>query len=302
MSKSRVPGSGRAARQSTLKASGGTSIGEVHRFLGISLGGGKTDKACVAVVEYYPQHHKVFLSRIFEKIKSDEKFSADLKIQEIYDLYRGEFESVAFDVPLTVPLCMQCKLKCPGHEACKEPHIRWMWDYTQTRLKKKRPKKLFTPYTQRAVEMYLATELEEPFIMAHAMGANAAPLLARAHFISRRMNSPCFETFPKLSIWRLGRSLGVMKSHLRFHKHSVGGEESRREILQALSSNDFAFVYEQDVKLMIENNHAFEAFICALTGFLKFKNATQKRPADFPEKETWIEFPIENLKWSKLNP
>jgi hypothetical protein len=172
-----------------------------------------------------------------------------------------------------------------------------MWEHTKKVQAKKKPKKLFTPYTQRCVEMYLATELEEPFILSHAMGANTAPLLARAMFIRRRLKMPCIEVFPKLSVWRIGKSLHVMKSHLRFHKHAIGGDESRRVILQALSTHNVAFVYDADVKLMIENNHAFEAFICALTAYLKFKGMTEDRPAGFPKNEDWIDFPTNLIRW-----
>jgi hypothetical protein len=42
---------------------------------------------------------------------------------------------------------------------------------------------------------------------------------------------------------------------------------------------------------MIENNHAFEAFIAAYTGFLSHQKKTEKRPVDFPKAESWIEFP-----------
>jgi hypothetical protein len=172
-----------------------------------------------------------------------------------------------------------------------------MWNYYKSHQEKKKPKKLFTPYTQRCVEMYMATELEETFILNHALGSNADPLTARAHFMSRRLTAELNEVFPKATIWRVGRSLKVAKSHLRFHKHAVGGDTSRNMILQALSSNNVVFVYHHDVKLMTENNHAFEAFICALTGYLKFRGMTEERPAGFPESETWIDFPKETIVW-----
>lgn len=304
MSKSRLSGDGRKTRRSTVKKKttkkSSSHAGEVHRFVGVSLGGGKTDKACVAVLEYYPKHKKVFLSRLVEKIKSDEVHSADFKIHEVIEQYHHEIDLIAFDVPLRLPNCLSCKKTCPGIESCQEPHVQWMWDYTRKLHKKKKPRKLFTPYTQRCVELYLASELEEPFILQHAMGANVAPLLARALFIKRRIETKCVEVFPKLSVWRVGRALNVMKSHLRFHKHSIGGEESRREILQALSTHNVAFVYDQDVKLMIENNHAFEAFICALTAFLKFRGQNEERPAGFPANEDWVEFPKTTIKWDEF--
>lgn len=301
MRKSRLSGDGRKTRRSPVKKKANTNhSGEVHRFIGISLSGGKADKACVAVLEYYPKHKKVFLSRLVERIKSDEVHSADYKIHEIICQYHNEIESIAFDVPFKLPLCLNCPKSCPGIESCKEDHVKWMWEYTHKLHKKKKPRKLFTSYTQRCVDMYLSTELEEPFILQHAMGANTAPLLARAIYIKRRLNIPFIEVFPKLSVWRVGRSLNVMKSHLRFHKHSIGGDESRREILNALSTHNVVFVYDQDVKLMIENNHAFESFICGLTAFLKSKGMTESRPEGFPEKEDWIEFPKLAIRWNEF--
>lgn len=315
MPKSRLSSDGRKARRPTVKKKGAAKAstksranapqavdlhaGEVHRFIGISLSGGKADKACLAVLEYFPKHKKVFLSRLVEKIKSDEVHSADYKIHEIIHQY-DRIANIAFDVPFRFPQCLVSTPACPGIESCSEPNIKWMWDFTRKQNKKKKPRKLFTPYTQRCVEMYVSTELEEPFHVQHAMGANVAPLLARAMYLQRPLKIPCIEVFPKLSIWRVGRALNVMKSHLRFHKHSVSGDESRREIIQALSSHNVVFVYDQDVKLMIENNHAFEAFICALTGFLKMKGQNEERPAGFPVKEDWIEFPRASIKWDSF--
>lgn len=271
---------------------------EIVRFMGVSLAGGKSDKACVALIEYYPNNKKIFLSRLYEKIKSEEKISADLKIHELIDHNKETLEYLAFDVPWNLPSCITCQKKCPGYENCEEPHIKWMWSHFDETQKKKKPKKIFTPYTQRAIEMYLATELEENFGIHHAMGSNSAPLLARAHFIKRRLAKEikCIEVNPKLTLWRIGRTLDVMKSHLRHHRAAFGGDESRRLFLQAMSERNLTFIYHQDMKQMIENSHAFDAFICALTGFLKYKNLTEKKPKDFPSYEDWIDFPKAAIK------
>lgn len=290
MSKSRVPSSRHSSRESS-------NVGDVIRFVGLSLSGGKADKACLAIIEYYPKHHKVFLAKLFEKIKTEGDISADLKIHEILEQYQGMIHTLAVDTPWRLPNCLRCECKCPGYETCNEAHVKWMWDYTRRQNAKKKPKKLFTPYTQRAIEMHLATELEEPFQMSHAMGANSAPLLARANFILRRLTIPTIEVFPKLSVWRIGQSLHVLKSHLRSHKHSAVGEESRRGILKELSEFSVAFLYDQDRRLMIENNHAFEAFICAMTAFLEYLGQTEPRPKGFPKNEDWISYPREKINW-----
>jgi hypothetical protein len=88
-----------------------------------------------------------------------------------------------------------------------------------------------------------------------------------------------------------------LKSHLRSHKHAAVGEESRRGILNELGDHNVAFVYDQDKRLMIDNNHAFEAFICALTAFLEYKGQTETPPKNFPKNEDWIAFPKEKINW-----
>ena len=273
-----------------------SNIHKVVRFIGVSLSGGKSDKACVAVLEYYPDNKKIFLSRLFEKIKSDERISGDLKIHELILQNAETLKFVAFDTPWRLPNCLTCKLKCPGFENCHEPHIQWMWKHQDERLKKKKPKKLFTPYTQRAVEMYFSTELEEVFHLHHAMGANSAPLLARAAFIQKRIPFNCIEVSPHLTLWRVGKALNLMKSQIKDHRAAFGGDESRAQFLHSLNENNIAFLYHQDQKSMIENNHAFEAFMCGFTAFLKYKNLTEDRPKHFPKNEDWIDFPKSNLR------
>lgn len=271
-------------------------MADVVRFIGVSLAGGKSDKACVAILEYYPQNKKIFLARLFEKIKSEEEISGDLKIHELITQNDQTVKYVAFDTALSMPPCLGCKLKCPGYEHCHEPHIDWMWKYFREQ-KHVKPKKLFTPYTQRAVEMYFQSKLEDKFYLHHAMGANSAPLMARALFIKNRLDYDCIEVFPKLSMWRMGEALGLMKSTLKDHRAAFGGDESREKFIQALNEKNIAFIYHQDTKSMIENSHAFEAFLCGLTAFLKYKHQTEPRPKNFPKNESWIEFPIKDAKF-----
>ena len=47
---------------------------KVHRFIGLALGGGKADRASLAVIEYYPNQKKIFLSHLIEKYRVILKF------------------------------------------------------------------------------------------------------------------------------------------------------------------------------------------------------------------------------------
>src|SRR6185312_5418436 len=63
----------KAERQSFPEFPGATGKSpKFHRFIGISLGGGKTDKTALSVIEYYPIQRKIFLSRLFDKIQSED--------------------------------------------------------------------------------------------------------------------------------------------------------------------------------------------------------------------------------------
>jgi hypothetical protein len=269
----------------------------VHRFLGLSLGGGKTNKTCLSVLEYYPSQNKIFLKEINEKIKSENLNSSDQILFNLIEEYKNAVEYLAFDVPLELPKCIKCNLKCPGYESCTEPEIKWLKKSYEEKNQKKKPLKLFTPYTERCVEAYLSDQLEEVFHVPHALGSNSAPLTARAIYLKRRIKIACIEVYPKLSLWRIGTSLGIQKSYLRFHKHAISGEEIREAILKRLVEENIAFLYAQDVKTLISNSHAFDSFICGMTAVLKFKDQVDKRPKGFPKEESWIEIPKLKLEW-----
>jgi hypothetical protein len=288
MSRTRVRGTQRKSRPLKLK---------LHRFFGVSLGGGKTDKTCLSVIEYYPQQRKLFLSRLYDKIHSEGEVSADLQIAKIINECPPPVESVTFDVPLQLPYALLNSCKGVPFEDCQDPAIRWMWDHWRKHGKKKKPQKLFTPYTERCVEQYLATELEEVFHLPHALGANLAPLTARAQYLTRLLKFTCLEAFPKLSLWRIGNSLNMPKSQLRFHRHWEGGAESRRHILAKMHDKNLAFIYDQDLKTLIESPQAFDSFLCALTGLLSFLGHTEPRPKGFPRRESWIEIPKKIFPW-----
>jgi hypothetical protein len=307
MSKRRIPSAERRTRRSavgssvtppvaagTLKKAGVTDPKNQKflRFLGLSLSGGKSDKACLAVVDYYPDSDRLFLNRIFDRIKAEEFISADHKVHELIQQFSEHAQSLAFDVPLSFPVCIECALPCPGYETCMVPQIKWMRNLYQESEKRK-PKKLFTPYTQRPVDLWLQQKGEEGLDIQHAFGANLAPLVARAHFIRRRLQLDCFETNPKIAVLRLGAAMKVNKSQLKVYRNSVGGDEARRIILQAMNDQLGIFFYVHDLKLMTENFHAFESFVCAFTGYLRFQDRTQSRPPNFPRNEIWVEIPRE---------
>lgn len=310
MSRSRVSRARRKSRSIDKKSTAKTAVEALspdfsaiskgpkfHRFIGISLGGGKTDKTAASVIEYYPVQRKIFLSRLIDKIQTEGEVSADLQIHRLINECPPPVESVSFDVPLQLPKCLKCVLKCPGYEACTEPEIQWMWKQYRAQAKKKSPPRLFTPYTERCVEQFLQTELEEPFHLQHALGANLAPLTARAQYLIRRVKAPTLEVFPKLSLWRIGNALHLSKSQLRFHRHWEAGHGNRQAMLNKMMDKNVAFIYDQDIKTLVDSAPAFDSFICALTGLLSYLGHCEPRPKGFPRHESWLEIPKKLFVW-----
>jgi hypothetical protein len=270
---------------------------QLVRFAGVALGGGKTDKTAVAVLEFYPDQKRVFLRSLRERVTGKGEVTGDQALLEVLTEDEKGLYSISFDAPLQLPVCLRCDEKCPPLDTCRHPTVKWMQEIHKKRAQHKRPNKMFTPYTERACEIFIANELEEPFHPSHALGANAAPLTARALYLARRLQTPLIEVYPKLSLWRVGMALGIQKSYLRYHKHAVDSDEARLHILKALIEKEIAFIYQQDLRAMVENNVAFEAFIGALTGFLKFRGQTERRPTNFPKDELWIDFPRQKIQW-----
>jgi len=263
----------------------------------LSLSGGKADKTGFALVEYFPGQKKIFLSSLVERIQNEDGISADLQIHRMIKSVGKNLESVSVDAPLTWPKCVRCKLKCPGFEKCSEPEIKWMSRFYSRKNADKRPFKVMTPYTERCSELFLEESLEEKFNLQQAGGSNRAPLMARIHFIQRRLKTKFIEVVPKISFWRMGLSLGLAKSKLKLHRHWDGGSESRALFIEALLKHNVTFIYEQDKKVLIEDAYAFDAFMAALTGLMKYQKQTEPRPRGFPVKEGWIEIPKLKLKW-----
>lgn len=267
------------------------------RFIGLSLGGTKTDKSSLTVLEFYPNQKKIFLVQIYEKIKSNLDESSDDQIHRVIQeiVGSGPVHAVGVDVPLTLPKCLRCRLQCPGYKVCREPEIIWMNQFYDKRNREKKPRKGLSPYTERCAELYLGSQLEEPFIVNHPMSANMAPVFARGRFIQRRLGLPLSEVVPSVSVWRIGRFLKLNKTELRKYQRAFDGEVARKAIVEKLIEKDAVFIYRQDQKSLINNLSTFEAFFCGLSVVLSFLGKAEKRPLGFPKKESWPVFPREAL-------
>lgn len=275
---SKIAGKGSRTTKKTLD--------KVLYFVGVSVSGGKSDKTWISCLEFYPDQNKIFLSKLDGDLGSQEHSSGDSKIYEYIKNLGPNLNSVGFDAPLSLPKCMRCQLKCPGYEVCLEPEIEWMRTAYLADKKKTRPKKFFTPYTQRPADMYWAQRFSQLEVQ-EALGSNLAPLTARSLFLSRRLQSPLLEVSTRIAVWLLGQKLKIAKTQLRIFRNSIGGEEARSLFLKTLLEKEDIFLYVQDHKNIIRNLSAFESFITAYLVFLNHQGACESQPKDFPPGETW---------------
>jgi hypothetical protein len=268
------------------------NFSEFSRFIGISLSGGKSDKACVSFVDKYKDTERLILSTLIERVRTEEFISADLKLHEMLVQNKHLLHSVAVDAPLSLPYCLNCRLKCPGYEVCEVESIRWMRERKMLQQESKhRPRKMFTPYTQRAADLFLSSVECGSLDTQDALGANLAPVTARALFMARRLKVRWLEVSTRHAVWRLGLELRMPKTKLMSWRSSVGGEDTRRLFLTQLQEKTGIFIYHQDVRSLVENHHAFEALVCAVVAFLESVKKTEHPPGDYPKGEHWVHIP-----------
>lgn len=244
-------------------------------------------------MSYYPEHGKLFVKEIHDKIESTDVSSGDEQLLKILNDKKKTL--IGIDAPLTLPKCLSHK--CPGIKKCKLPTTRWHWAEYKKHKKKKKNLKLFTSYTERCVERHINYNLEEFFEIPEALGANKAPLTVRSVYLKNGIKSPVVEVFPRLSMHRIGLNLKISKSDLKDYRHSANGMECRILIIEALISSGILFIYEQDAQKFVDSPYAFDSLITALTAYLKFKNQCEVPPKGFPKEEGWISFPNKDFNF-----
>ncbi len=265
------------------------------RFMGVSLGGGKSDRTVLTILDYYKSHKKLVISRVLDRLSSEGEVSADLKLYETLHEYRHHLKQIAFDVPLSLPKCFRCELTCPGYEACDEEEILWLWKQHRQNKRKNKNHRLFTPYTRRCAEELWAKELEGAWSLNDALGSNHAPLLARGRFLARRLKphwkSKLIEVIPRLSLIRWSHQQKLMKSMVFETRKTFQGMTAREYVLKNLVKELDLFIYDQDKTFFIDSLVAFDSLWAALTAFWVFQKKSEARPKSFPKNEGWIEVP-----------
>ena len=277
---------------------------ESKRFLGLELSGAKNQKTSLAVLEYYPKEKKTFLLDVFDKVATHEDQTSDEALIELIEeeSQRDQPQILAVNVPLTLPPCITCSSKtCPAGKKCSSPSVLWIQQY----LKKLGHKKNHfprvnpvTPYTQRPIEVWVRYQVFSELPKTHqfdideTLGGNKAPLTARMHYLKKHLKKvTCIETWPKLTISSMSKSLGLQPRVIHSYRLLEQGAHFREEILIQIAKEFEIFIYERDLRKLSTSLTAFDAFICAFTALLWDRSECVKVPKGFPEKSGWVYYP-----------
>ena len=236
------------------------------RFLGVDLGGGKGKKTALALLE--ASADGVVVRQVAPRAGAAPLYDAAL-IEVIRGM--GEEAVVCVDAPLTLPACLRCEVPvCPGQESCVDPAViemRRLYGPLETPSRDaRRGKPPLTPYTQRATEVYL--HRRRGVLPRETLGQGMGPLTARAAHLLRALadrftlNANLIEVYPRATLELLG-----------FRDPYKKRVDRRVEILAQLP--DLTFGPGVWRELCIQNDHLFEAVICAFTGFLWARDGWQ---------------------------
>lgn len=269
----------------------------IHRYVGLCLGGAKSDRTALTVVDYYHKQDKAFVVDIFSGICSSEEHSADQVLLDLIREISNESSVVrvmGVDAPLTLPPCLQgCDSECKGYEACKKPAVKWMRTQYQRAKAKNSRAKYFTPYSQRPVDLYFRYKYpEQNLFQDETMGANLAPQAARMSYLRRHLEDiQLVEVWPKLALYHLQKPLRLTKREVLAYRHIEHGVGVRERLLERLVEKSSLFIYERDLKKFLTDVAAFDSFICAWVAMQFDLGRVVKFKADLPLESGWVQVP-----------
>jgi len=210
---------------------------------------------------------------------------------ELLDYLRDHAEGAlrAIDAPLLPSVCLRCRLEvCAGLEACQDPVVRW---FARQSDGERSPsgKPTTTAYTQRACEVLL--HRREGILPRETLGQGMGPLTARAHYLRRalepvfELNRNLLEVYPKATLHML-----CGPEPARRYKRLANTWRVRAEILEKLQPELVFDIWREGC---LQNDHCFDAVICAYTGYLWAREGwilPEEDRAVF-EQDGWIWFP-----------
>ncbi len=248
----------------------------VERFVGLNLGGARSNRTCVTVLGYYPKQKKLFVVDVYESVGdvSDNADSADEALLALLNELHSDVavDTLAVDVPLTLPPCMvSCLPQCTGNVAtCVHPEVQRMQQWYVESKKTNPHLRPFVPYVQRLCDVYYRYFFSHipNLIVDDTMGSNLAPLALRMQYLRRHLPElQLIEVWPKLALVVGIDHSQISQDDILQYKNIETGLEIRERLLQVIVGNIDIFIYDRDYKKILLGASAFESFICALVAF-----------------------------------
>lgn len=271
-----------------------------HRYIGISLGGAKSDNTALSVIDHYPQQNKAFVVDVFESLGAGEGSSGDDVLLELIAEVGSGCRVIAFDAPLTLPPCANgCRQGCRGPLTCKNPAVKWMKEQYTRAFQRNKKTKPFTPYSQRPVDLFFRYRFpEQDLFQDETMGANQAPRAVRMQYLKSRIDRALgnqsvksIEVWPKLSLFHMHRSWGLVEGQVLGYRSLEEGAAIREDVLHCLYEQSHLFIYERDTKKCLTNVAAFDSLIAAWVALQYGLNRCVVPSKDLPLESGWIQIP-----------
>jgi predicted RNase H-like nuclease len=258
-------------------------------FIGVDLGGGKGKNTAVAVLRAHEGGVRVE--------KYDTGDGHPWYDDRLITFLRGSGDDalLAIDAPLSLTACVRCREPvCPGMDECVDPTVAFFRAHAAARdgaIKGNGKKPLYTPYTQRLTEVLL--HADQGILPRETLGQGMGPLTARAAHLVRalagayELNVNLIEVYPKATIWKLFGE----KTARTYKRHHAQAAVRLANVLSRLPG--LSFGPGQWRESGIQNDHLFDAVICAYTGYLWARDGWQL-PTDGREVfavDGWIWIP-----------
>lgn len=268
---------------------------DVDRYVGLSLGGARSDKTALTVIDYYKKQQKAFIIDVYESIAAHDHFSSDEVLLDIVKELGEQVCIIAVDAPLSLPPCsLGCTKDCKGYTTCKRPSVQWMRNQFKKAKARNTKTKWFAPYVQRPVDLHFRYANPGVDLMQDdTFGANLAPQAARMQYLRGHLPSGArlIEVWPKLTVYHCHKALDVARDEALSYRHLEEGVSIREDILASIADVSGIFLYERDVKKFARNIAAFDSLVCAWTALMKGLDRCVKAPKGAPVESGWIELP-----------
>ena len=158
-------------------------------------------------------------------------------------------------------------------------------DYLMSRSFKRRLKKGFIPYWNRAIDFWVwknyYIQLLEMFnISFDSFGSTSLMVQSRFSYLRRHFpkDLELYESRGSVILTELLRSNMILQKDI-FNLNDMDiGVEARLDIIKAVEKNLNVFIYDHDLELLVQNPRAFDSFILAVAGQNKINEQNQKLP------------------------